>query len=111
MVRPSTRANAAKMERPVTNPPQVARMCHPLYGRLPMKSGKGARSEDLVAFWAKVSTAGGEQEAVLVSAYFSGDSNDAPPREISGVLAAEPHPLDHWLRRERPPHSLGKYKC
>ncbi|KAL7726498.1 hypothetical protein ACLKA6_001120 [Drosophila palustris] len=37
-----TSAKAAKMERPATNTPQVARMRPPLYGRLPNKPGKGA---------------------------------------------------------------------
>ncbi|KAL7723353.1 hypothetical protein ACLKA6_012008 [Drosophila palustris] len=147
---PSTSAKAAKMERPATNAQQVARMCPPLYGRLPTKPWKGARrsqeetvllgsnraflqepwilsdkikglktregnliyayeqqrsraalllnkkitfvplsqfiTEDLVAVWAKVPTAGGEQEAVLASAYFPGDSSDAPPREVSALV-------------------------
>ncbi|KAL7726559.1 hypothetical protein ACLKA6_010424 [Drosophila palustris] len=161
-----TSAKAAKMERPATNAPQVARMRPPLYGRLPNKPGKGARrsqeetvllgsnrasdvlccrfakedldiaflqepwilsgkikglntregnliyayeqqrpraalllnkkmtfvplsqfiTEDLVAVWAKVPTASGEQEAVLASAYFPGDSSDAPPREVSALV-------------------------
>ncbi|KAL7726469.1 hypothetical protein ACLKA6_001091 [Drosophila palustris] len=161
-----TSAKAAKMERPATNTPQVARMRPPLYGRLPNKPGKGARrsqeetvllgsnrasdvlccrfakedldiaflqepwilsgkikglntrkgnliyayeqqrpraalllnkkmtfvplsqfiTEDLVAVWAKVPTASGEQEAVLASAYFPGDSSDAPPREVSALV-------------------------
>ncbi|KAM8719498.1 hypothetical protein ACLKA7_005693 [Drosophila subpalustris] len=38
-----TSAKAAKMERPATNGPQVARMRPPLYGRLPNKPEKGAR--------------------------------------------------------------------
>ncbi|KAL7729276.1 hypothetical protein ACLKA6_009728 [Drosophila palustris] len=38
-------------------------------------------TEDLVAVWAKVPAACGEQEAVIASAYFPGESNDAPPRE------------------------------
>ncbi|KAL7726165.1 hypothetical protein ACLKA6_002667 [Drosophila palustris] len=42
-------------------------------------------TEDLVAVWAKVPTASGEQEAVLASAYFPGDSSDAPPREVSAL--------------------------
>ncbi|KAM8714859.1 hypothetical protein ACLKA7_001982 [Drosophila subpalustris] len=161
-----TSAKAAKMERPATNAPQVARMRPPLYGRLPNKPGKGARrsqeetvllgsnrasdvlccrfakedldiaflqepwilsgkikglktregnliyayeqqrpraalllnkkmtfvplsqfiTEDLVAVWAKVPTASGEEEAVLASAYFPGDSSDAPPREVSALV-------------------------
>ncbi|KAL7724955.1 hypothetical protein ACLKA6_002319 [Drosophila palustris] len=201
-----TSAKAAKMERPATKAPQVARMRPPLYGRLPNKPGKGARrsqeetaccwaatgvrrgplevgegtdgplhpppthttrgnlrlqanlhhakaasdvlccrfakedldiaflqepwilsgkikglntregnliyayeqqrpraalllnkkmtfvlfsqfiTEDLVAVWAKVPTASGEQEAVLASAYFPGDSSDAPPREVSALV-------------------------
>ncbi|KAM8718628.1 hypothetical protein ACLKA7_001353 [Drosophila subpalustris] len=160
-----TSAKAAKMERPATNTPQVARMRPPLYGRLPNKPGKGTRrsqeetvllgsnrasdvlcctfakedlhiallqepwilsgkikglntrkgnliyaykqqrpraalllkkmtfvplsqfiTEDLVAGWAKVPTASGEQEAVLASAYFPGDSSDAPPREVSALV-------------------------
>ncbi|KAL7726069.1 hypothetical protein ACLKA6_008527 [Drosophila palustris] len=64
---PSTSAKAAKMERPATNAPQFI-------------------TEDLVAMWAKVPTAGGEQEAVLASAYFPGDSSDAPPREVSALV-------------------------
>ncbi|KAM8718552.1 hypothetical protein ACLKA7_001717 [Drosophila subpalustris] len=43
-------------------------------------------TEDLVAVWAKVPTASGEQEAVLASAYFPGDSSDAPPREVSALV-------------------------
>ncbi|KAM8702294.1 hypothetical protein ACLKA7_007636 [Drosophila subpalustris] len=43
-------------------------------------------TEDLVAVWTKVPTAGGEQEAVLASAYFPGDSSDAPPREVSAIV-------------------------
>ncbi|KAM8701915.1 hypothetical protein ACLKA7_005225 [Drosophila subpalustris] len=38
-----TSSKAAKMERPATNTPHVARMRPPLYGRLPNKPGKGAR--------------------------------------------------------------------
>ncbi|KAM8702031.1 hypothetical protein ACLKA7_007671 [Drosophila subpalustris] len=37
-------------------------------------------TEDLVAIWAKVPTACGEQEAVIASAYFPGESNGASPR-------------------------------
>ncbi|KAL7731935.1 hypothetical protein ACLKA6_016985 [Drosophila palustris] len=82
-----TSAKAAKMERPATKAPQVARMRPPLHGRLPNKPGKGARrsqeetvllgsnrvqTEDLVAVWAKVPTASGEQEAVLPQLTFQG---------------------------------------
>ncbi|KAM8714846.1 hypothetical protein ACLKA7_001249 [Drosophila subpalustris] len=43
-------------------------------------------TEDLVAVWAKMPTACGEQEAVIASAYFPGDSNDAPPREVGALV-------------------------
>ncbi|KAL7724938.1 hypothetical protein ACLKA6_007542 [Drosophila palustris] len=43
-------------------------------------------TEDLVAIWAKMPTACGEQEAVIASAYFPGDSNDAPPREVGALV-------------------------
>ncbi|KAL7725126.1 hypothetical protein ACLKA6_000439 [Drosophila palustris] len=93
----STSTKAAEMERPATNAPQVARMHPPLYGRLPTKPGKGARrsqeetvllgsNRDLVVVCAKVPTTGGEQEAVLASAYFPGDSSDAPSREVSALV-------------------------
>ncbi|KAM8701996.1 hypothetical protein ACLKA7_005517 [Drosophila subpalustris] len=94
---PSTRIKAAKMDRPATNAPQVARMHPPLYGRLPTKPGRVARrsqeetvllgsNRDLVVVCAKVPTTGGEQEAVLASAYFPGDSSDAPSREVSALV-------------------------
>ncbi|KAM8702584.1 hypothetical protein ACLKA7_001920 [Drosophila subpalustris] len=43
-------------------------------------------TEDLVAVWAKMPTACGEQEAVIASAYFPGDSNDASPREVGALV-------------------------
>ncbi|KAL7725291.1 hypothetical protein ACLKA6_000708 [Drosophila palustris] len=136
-----TSAKAAKMERPATNTPQVARMRPPLYasdvlccrfakedldiaflqepwilsGKI---NGLNTRignliyayeqqrpraalllnkkiifvplsqfiTEDLVAVWAKVPTASGEQEAVLATAYFPVDSSDAPPREVRALV-------------------------
>ncbi|KAL7735694.1 hypothetical protein ACLKA6_002571 [Drosophila palustris] len=50
-----------------------------------LKLWPGAKfiTEDLVAVWAKVLTVCGEQEAVIASTYFPGESNDAPPREES----------------------------
>ncbi|KAM8714838.1 hypothetical protein ACLKA7_001241 [Drosophila subpalustris] len=43
-------------------------------------------TEDLVAVCAKMPTACGEQEAVIASAYFPGDSNDAQPREVGALV-------------------------
>ncbi|KAL7724765.1 hypothetical protein ACLKA6_008642 [Drosophila palustris] len=43
-------------------------------------------TEDLVAVWAKVPTACGEQEAVIASAYFPGESNDAPPTGVGALV-------------------------
>ncbi|KAL7724221.1 hypothetical protein ACLKA6_020027 [Drosophila palustris] len=43
-------------------------------------------TEDLVAVWAKMPTACGEKEAVIASAYFPGDSSDAPPREVGALV-------------------------
>ncbi|KAM8702402.1 hypothetical protein ACLKA7_007733 [Drosophila subpalustris] len=40
-------------------------------------------TEDLVAVWAKVPTVCGEQEAVIASAYFPGESNDVHPERNS----------------------------
>ncbi|KAL7725566.1 hypothetical protein ACLKA6_003186 [Drosophila palustris] len=43
-------------------------------------------TEDLVAVWAKMPTACGEKEAVIASAYFPGDTSDAPPREVGALV-------------------------
>ncbi|KAM8701659.1 hypothetical protein ACLKA7_005560 [Drosophila subpalustris] len=61
MAGPSTNVKAAEMKRPATNAPQVAKMRPPLH-------------------------ACGEQEAVIASAYFPGEFNDAPPIEVGSLV-------------------------
>ncbi|KAL7724948.1 hypothetical protein ACLKA6_002312 [Drosophila palustris] len=100
-------AKAAKMERPATNTPLVARMRPPLYGRLPNKPGKGARrsqeetvllgSNRALAWWTKVkqrkATAELSKLQRLVCVGITGAMRTSPTDALGIITGISPLPV------------------